>query len=149
MDADKFVARWTIIIHDEHGPKAAPWQQAMTPGASFEITKDAYGVFWYLPSPEMKAPMNQPCRLATSREKHGSFDVGVLLPGTEREAAMEVAERLRRSVAARVAVAGVPVTLSIGLAELRPGMETIEDWTGAADEALYRAKEAGRDCVRD
>jgi hypothetical protein len=82
MDADKFVARWTIIIHDERGPQAAPWQQAMTPGASFEITKDAYGVFWYLPSPEMKAPMNQPCRLATSREKHGSFDVGVLLPGT-------------------------------------------------------------------
>ena len=88
-------------------------------------------------------------RSADTAGRYGGDEFGVLLPGTEREAAMEVAERLRRSVAARVAVAGVPVTLSIGLAELRPGMETIEDWTGAADEALYRAKEAGRDCVRD
>ena len=60
----------------------------------------------------------------------------------------EVAERLRRAVSSRVAVGGVPVTLSIGVAELAPGMEAIEDWTGAADEALYRAKGDGRDCVR-
>lgn len=82
MDADKFVARWTIIIVDEHEKAPAPWQRALPLGASFEISKDAYGGYWYLPSPELKAPMNQPCRLAESREKHGSFEVGVLLPGT-------------------------------------------------------------------
>lgn len=55
--------------------------------------------------------------------------------------------RLRLRVAGQVDVGGSPVTLSIGVAELRPGMEQIEDWTGAADEALYRAKGEGRNRV--
>ncbi len=87
-------------------------------------------------------------RSADTAGRYGGDEFGVLLPGTAREAAIEVAERLRRAVAAEVAIAGVPVTFSIGVAELAPGMEAIEDWTGAADEALYRAKDAGRDCVR-
>lgn len=87
-------------------------------------------------------------RSADTAGRYGGDEFGVLLPGTDREAALEVAERLRRSVSAKVAVAGAPVTLSIGVAELASGMDTIEDWTGAADEALYRAKGDGRDCVR-
>ena len=71
----------------------------------------------------------------------------MLLPGTDGHAAMEVAERLRLRVANQVAVGGTPVTLSIGVAELRPGMEGIGDWAGAADEALYRAKAEGRNRV--
>lgn len=79
--------------------------------------------------------------------RYGGDEFGVLLPGTDGEAAMEVAERLRLRVAGQVAVGGVPVTLSIGVAELQPGMEIIEDWAGAADEALYRAKASGRNRV--
>jgi len=79
--------------------------------------------------------------------RYGGDEFGVLLPGTHREAALEVAERLRQRVAGQVMAAGVPVTLSIGVAELRAGMKDIEDWTGAADEALYRAKAAGRNQV--
>ena len=79
--------------------------------------------------------------------RYGGDEFGVLLPGTDRQAALEVAERLRRRVAGQVLVDGVPVTLSIGVAELEPGMEGVEDWTGAADEALYRAKAAGRNQV--
>jgi len=79
--------------------------------------------------------------------RYGGDEFGVLLPGTDGRAAIEVAERLRLRVAAFVAVDGTPVTLSIGVAELRPGMEEIEHWTGAADEALYRAKAAGRNRV--
>jgi hypothetical protein len=82
MDADKFIARWTIIIRDEHEQEPAPWQVALPLGASFEIKKDAYGAYWYLPSPDLKAPLDRPCRLSTSKAKHGSFNVGVLLPGT-------------------------------------------------------------------
>ena len=94
------------------------------------------------------AILRENLRSADTAGRYGGDEFGVLLPGTGREAALEAAERLRRAVSSRVAVGGVPVTLSIGVAELAPGMEAIEDCTGAADEALYRAKGDGRDCVR-
>lgn len=83
MNADQFVARWVMIIYDEHGAgKPQPWKQGLPLGASFEISKDAFGSYWYLPSPELKTPMDQPRKLHPSDEKHGGFDVGELLPGT-------------------------------------------------------------------
>jgi len=83
MDADQFIAQWVMIIYDEGGHgKPQPWKEGMPLGASFEISKDAFGTYWYLPSPELKAPMDQPRKLSKSNEKHGEFDVGQLLPGT-------------------------------------------------------------------
>jgi diguanylate cyclase (GGDEF)-like protein len=63
---------------------------------------------------------------------------------------MEVAERVRAAVAATV-VAGptgpVRATVSIGVAELKPG-DQLDTLLARADAALYRAKEAGRDRVK-
>jgi diguanylate cyclase (GGDEF)-like protein len=39
------------------------------------------------------------------------------------------------------------VTISLGVAELRSG-ESSGDWMHRADEALYRAKRAGRNKIR-
>ena len=66
-----------------------------------------------------------------------------------RDAAAEVAERVRRAVAAAhrdVDTAMVPLTTSIGVAERRPG-EPVHAWLRRADKALYRAKAKGRDRV--
>ena len=83
MDADRFVARWTMIIYDKpHQGPPQPWKEGLPLGSSFEISKDAFGSYWYLPSPDLKAPMNQPKKLAISMEKHGEFDVGKLMDGT-------------------------------------------------------------------
>ncbi|MFZ2509164.1 MAG: hypothetical protein WAW79_11915 [Steroidobacteraceae bacterium] len=83
MDADLFVAKWTMIIYDKpnQGPPQ-PWKDGIPLGSSFEISKDQFGGYWYLPSPELKAPMNQPRRLGISKEKHGEFDVGTLIDDT-------------------------------------------------------------------
>ncbi|KAF1700428.1 sensor domain-containing diguanylate cyclase [Pseudoxanthomonas suwonensis] len=81
--------------------------------------------------------------------RFGGDEFGVLLPGTAREAALDVARRLAQAVRECVMSAGRPVTLSIGVAEIGPGLDEFESWTGAADAALYRAKLAGRNCVRD
>ena len=43
--------------------------------------------------------------------------------------------------------ARINVTATCGLAEFDPG-ETVEDLTNRADQALYDAKRAGRNCVR-
>jgi two-component system cell cycle response regulator len=73
----------------------------------------------------------------------GGEEFLVLLPDTDGQAAGHVAEKLRMEVAA--APTPVPVTVSIGVATWDG--EAPEDLLHRADEALYAAKEAGRDRV--
>ena len=73
----------------------------------------------------------------------GGEEFLVLLPDTDAGAAQHVAEKLRAEVAG--ARAAVPVTVSIGVATWDG--EAPEDLLQRADEALYEAKEAGRDRV--
>lgn len=91
----------------------------------------------------------QGLRGGDSAGRFGGDEFGVLLPGTAREAALDLARRLGQAVRDCVFGAGQPVTLSIGVAEIGPGLDGFESWTGAADAALYRAKMAGRNCVRE
>jgi len=69
---------------------------------------------------------------------------------TETEAA-QGAERLRRAIEDHEfehPSFGGRVTVSFGIAERTADMTCIDDLIKAADEALYAAKEAGRNCVR-
>jgi diguanylate cyclase (GGDEF)-like protein len=83
--------------------------------------------------------------------RYGGEEFAVLLPGAALGQALEVAERLRVAVRATPIVhpagAALPgVTISIGAAPL-PATGTMDDFLEAADQALYRAKHAGRDRV--
>ncbi|HEX6829855.1 MAG TPA: GGDEF domain-containing protein, partial [Burkholderiales bacterium] len=74
----------------------------------------------------------------------------LLLPGTNDVAARRVAERLRAAVEREVQIdlgAGpIRGTISCGVSSGPPG-RTMEELFRAADAALYRAKEAGRNRV--
>lgn len=86
--------------------------------------------------------------------RYGGEEFVVLLPQTHAQHAREIAERIRRSIAA-----GAPsgptrgTTISIGLAMLqldaapREPAELAGALVEAADKALYRAKHAGRNRV--
>ena len=75
----------------------------------------------------------------------GGEEFLAVLPDTAPEAAARAAERLR----AAVADSGGPVrvTASVGWAVLQPG-EAPDDLVGRADDALYLAKQEGRDRVK-
>ena len=76
----------------------------------------------------------------------GGEEFAWVLPRVDRDAAVGVLERARRAIAAE-AVEGVGViTVSAGVSALRPG-DSSKTLMGRADDALYRAKEAGRDRV--
>jgi two-component system cell cycle response regulator len=81
----------------------------------------------------------------------GGEEFILVLPTTEKTAAMTIAERLRKYVAARVFAAGpkagIPVTISIGVASLAENADTFEKLLKRADEALYAAKREGRNRV--
>lgn len=83
--------------------------------------------------------------------RYGGEEFVVLLPETDAEAAMEIAERLRINVAETpfVLEAGMPlkVTVSIGVSSLDAGQTNIDILINAADAALYRAKNTGRNMV--
>ena len=83
--------------------------------------------------------------------RFGGEEFVVLLPNIAREDALRVAERIRASIEnAKIEVEGrtIPVTASLGVAYYpSPGMTHLNDLLKAADEALYRAKESGRNRV--
>jgi diguanylate cyclase (GGDEF)-like protein len=73
----------------------------------------------------------------------GGDEFAAFLPGTEARDASAVAERLRRSMYGVPLAHGV-ARISVGLAVGQCGDRAAAVW-GQADEALYRAKGAGRD----
>jgi len=83
--------------------------------------------------------------------RYGGEEFVVFLPETDVAAAHSVADRLRTVVASGGIAVGngeVPVTGSFGVSALSATMsESIDDLVRAADEALYRAKQSGRNRV--
>jgi len=81
----------------------------------------------------------------------GGEEFVVVMPETALSAAVMVAERLRRSVANEpflIHTAGdrIPVTISLGVAVARQG-DTVDTLLQRADDALYQAKNGGRNKV--
>ena len=82
----------------------------------------------------------------------GGEEFSILLPETGLDQARVVAERIRKAVQElKITWEGrpVPVTLSIGLAMRGPGDTDLEEVLARADQALYRAKQTGRNRVAD
>jgi len=78
--------------------------------------------------------------------RYGGEEFVVVLPETDLDEAVEVAERIRSSLAARI-FEGRRVTLSVGAAEFPRHGDDVQPLIAAADAALYRAKEGGRNRV--
>ena len=77
----------------------------------------------------------------------GGEEFLVILPNTAQEGALQLGERLRSAVAETDFGDDVgAVRVSIGAGERQEG-EALRDWLERIDEALYRAKEAGRNRV--
>jgi diguanylate cyclase (GGDEF)-like protein len=82
--------------------------------------------------------------------RFGGEEFVLLLPQTDLLGAVRVAEKVRAEVAAKPVVTdagALPVTLSAGVACHPDDGASIEALLGAADEALYAAKAAGKNRV--
>ena len=74
--------------------------------------------------------------------RYGGEEFLVLLPGTPLSGALIVAEGIRSAIERQS-----PVTVSLGAASYFEGMKQKEELIVKADEALYRAKQGGRNRV--
>ena len=82
--------------------------------------------------------------------RFGGEEFVIVLPRTSATEATLVAERIRSAVKEagnESKGAAVPVTLSLGVAEVGLSTATFDDLLAEADKALYAAKEAGRNRV--
>ncbi|MFL1405015.1 GGDEF domain-containing protein [Marinobacter sp. M1N3S26] len=82
--------------------------------------------------------------------RFGGEEFAILLPHTDCRDGEDVADRIRAAINNIRIPCGdrqVQVTASAGVASHRHG-ETPNQWVARADDALYRAKDAGRNCTR-
>src|SRR5690606_4720256 len=79
----------------------------------------------------------------------GGEEFLILFPGSAAEDARQGAERLREAGAATDMGLGAPLTVSGGVAAWPRDGETFDSVLKAADQALYRAKTAGRNRIVD
>jgi len=75
----------------------------------------------------------------------GGEEFALIVPDADDHAAYMLAERLRTSLRDAFARDAVSITISFGVANFPAHGETYEALLGVADDALYAAKELGRD----
>jgi diguanylate cyclase (GGDEF)-like protein len=93
--------------------------------------------------------LRQALRAYDSIGRYGGEEFLIVLPGCDTDAATVVGERARSGVAApvRFGDTDIPMSISLGVASTLTASDEPDRLIQAADEALYRAKAAGRNRV--
>ncbi|GGA68016.1 diguanylate cyclase [Neiella marina] len=82
--------------------------------------------------------------------RYGGEEFAVLLLDTEPDQAMYFAERLRKAIAKKAVEFeqhSIKLTISIGISQNSPDIDSAQAWIERADEALYTSKREGRNRV--
>ncbi|HUE99886.1 MAG TPA: diguanylate cyclase [Anaerolineales bacterium] len=82
--------------------------------------------------------------------RYGGEELIILLPETDRETALQIAERLRSSIVVKpikISDREIAITVSIGVATKDENTLQLETLIARADQAMYMAKHKGRNCV--
>ena len=135
----------------------SPLAIAMVDVDKFKAINDTYGhLVGDQVLKEIANTLNTLSREYDLAGRFGGEEFALLLPQTRAVDAFRIAERVRANVAALSIIAAgssggerVHVTVSIGVAALDSGSKReLSELLAAADAALYRAKDGGRDQVQ-
>jgi len=121
----------------------------------FKQFNDTYGhlagdkiIHWVAQA--LKQQLKRPADMVA---RYGGEEFIVMLPGTDEEGAVQVADAMRAAIqnldVSEVVDKGGRVTLSAGvICRSAQEAETLLDFVRWADQALYAAKDAGRNCIK-
>jgi len=145
---------------------AAEWRRALRDGSKLSVVivdidffKDYHALYGHLAGDECLKKIARAIAATVARAgdhiaRFGGEEFAVLLPNTDSLGSLVVAEAIRVAVATlaienKASTIHRYVTVSVGTATLIPTEKlTPEALLAAAEEALYRAKQAGRNIVR-
>lgn len=95
---------------------------------------------------DVAAVLKENLREADSLGRWGGEEFLVVAPETSTDGARKIAEKLREAVASHRFIRDIKVTISVGVASLMAD-EWEEDMVRRADEAMYLAKNSGRNRI--
>ncbi|MBE3069293.1 MAG: diguanylate cyclase, partial [Planctomycetes bacterium] len=132
---------------------SAPLALAMLDVDRFKAVNDTFGhVFGDRVLVAMADRLHHAARGTDVVARYGGEEFMVLMPDTTAEEALNAAERIRKSIASHPISDDkrtVEVTVSIGISALGAGgAVSPESLVRLADETLYAAKQAGRNCTK-
>lgn len=88
--------------------------------------------------------LKKTCRNVDLIGRYGGEEFCIVFPGVGEDGAGVLGERLVNAIATHSFAVGKPITLSVGLASLGAGSQTLAGLIESADKELYKAKQAGR-----
>jgi len=119
----------------------------------YKEVNDAYG---HLVGDDVLKQLTARCsgvmRQADIFGRYGGEEFVIVMPETGLTGALKMAERLRAAVAESpyyTEKGDVPATISLGVARSKRSTSTLLELLSDADAAIYRAKDAGRNCAHD
>lgn len=131
----------------------------------FKKINDAYGhstgdqflreMGWLLENHHSSGRVRFPGRTSDIPARYGGEEFAIILPDTPLEGAVILADLIRQRVTtltllpelAKLVPSDVSLSCSIGVACFPTHASTSEELIGAADQAVYAAKAAGKNCV--
>jgi diguanylate cyclase (GGDEF)-like protein len=115
----------------------------------FKKINDQYGHFFGdLALKSFTREVSQFLRTGDIFCRWGGDEFSIVLPRTDRENALKVAEKLRtvvKNISVRTDDSEIHFTVSLGVAGILPEDKDVSEMIERADRALYEAKKAGRD----
>ena len=149
----------TRFFHEILGRETARAERYTTPLSllmididSFKLVNDTFGhVVGNKVLTQIANTLKQSVRTTDFVFRCGGDEFGVVLPGTNLEGAMHVAEKILQKVESADILTSLgytgPVTVSIGLSEYHRGSH-FETLVAEADQALYASKRSSKNCAR-
>ena len=149
----------TRYFHEILGRETARADRYLTPLSllmididTFKQVNDTFGhVVGNKVLTEIAKTLEQTVRNTDLVFRCGGDEFGVVLPGTNLEGALRVAEKIRQKVETAEILISLgysgPVTVSIGISEYHRGSH-FETLVAEADQALYASKRSSKNCAR-
>jgi len=118
----------------------------------FKLVNDQYG---HLAGDDVLESIAKLCknllRQTDEMFRYGGEEFTVLLPETNADLAVRVAERIRKTIAEttfKINDHHIRITVSLGVTQFDSDLSGPNEFIDAVDKALYTAKDAGRNCVK-